>query len=301
VKIWGPTVSTYIWCLHVHLVSHILTHSLTTVCPDWSITYGVSLYNNIALSYDLLINWLLLKLRKLLFVRVKRKSRVDPTALLATGSTVARLLGLRVRIPPEAWMSSLVGVACCHVEKSLRRAGHSSREVLPSVVSVIVKPRLWGPGPLGAVAAWRKKWNLENMQKWRKTNEWNSPTKNTVYHLKPQWSVWDTMNKRWPGISCTYSDINKKLPVLEECYCSHTIPHSLLKQNFHDTDDQVQRSHYGPCEVEITPRLLHAANNKRSTSSGQIFRRAGTHVWRRSDSFEMFFFTALRNVGDWSL
>jgi hypothetical protein len=36
---------------------------------------------------------------------------------------------------------------------SLRRAGHSSRGVLPSVVclSVIVKPRQF-PGPLGAVA-----------------------------------------------------------------------------------------------------------------------------------------------------
>jgi hypothetical protein len=45
-------------------------------------------------------------------------------------------------------------VVCCQVEVS-RRADHSSRGVLPSVVclSVIVKPRSGGgPGPLGAVA-----------------------------------------------------------------------------------------------------------------------------------------------------
>jgi hypothetical protein len=49
---------------------------------------------------------------------------------------------------------SLVSVACCQV-MSLRRADHSSRGVLPSMVclSVIVKSRKWGgPSPLGAVA-----------------------------------------------------------------------------------------------------------------------------------------------------
>jgi len=55
------------------------------------------------------------------------------------GLTATRLLGLRVRIPPGAWMP--VSCECCVL--SLRRADHSSREVLPSVVclSVIVKPR----------------------------------------------------------------------------------------------------------------------------------------------------------------
>ena len=50
---------------------------------------------------------------------------------------------------------SLVSVVCC--QRSLRRADHSSRGVLPSVVclSVIVRPRWRGaPGPLGAVAPW---------------------------------------------------------------------------------------------------------------------------------------------------
>ena len=66
---------------------------------------------------------------------------------LRSGSRAARLLRLRVRIPPAEWMS--VCCECC----VLRRADHSSRGVLPSVVclSVIVKPRWGGPGPLGAV------------------------------------------------------------------------------------------------------------------------------------------------------
>ena len=46
------------------------------------------------------------------------------------GSSAARLLGLRVRIPPEAWMS----VSCeCRV-LSGGRADHSSRGVLPTVL-----------------------------------------------------------------------------------------------------------------------------------------------------------------------
>jgi hypothetical protein len=47
-----------------------------------------------------------------------------------------------------------------------RRADHSSRGVLPSVVclNVIVKPRKWGGlGPLGAVAPWRKKMGWEKL------------------------------------------------------------------------------------------------------------------------------------------
>jgi len=42
------------------------------------------------------------------------------------------LLGLRVRIQPAALMS-VFSVVCCQGERSLRRADHSSREVLPSV------------------------------------------------------------------------------------------------------------------------------------------------------------------------
>jgi len=52
---------------------------------------------------------------------------------LRLGSAAARLLGLRVRIPPWAWMP--VSCEYCVVSyRSLRRADHSSREVLPSVL-----------------------------------------------------------------------------------------------------------------------------------------------------------------------
>jgi hypothetical protein len=65
------------------------------------------------------------------------------------GSAVARLLGLRVRIPPGARSCE-----CCVLSGRgfCSRADHSSRRVLPSVVclSVIVNPRQWGgPGTLG--------------------------------------------------------------------------------------------------------------------------------------------------------
>jgi len=46
-----------------------------------------------------------------------------------------------------------VNSECCQVEFSAP-TDHTSREILPNVVclSVIVRPRKGGPGPLGAVA-----------------------------------------------------------------------------------------------------------------------------------------------------
>ena len=59
------------------------------------------------------------------------------------GSAPARLLGLRVRIPPLVGCLSVESEVLCQAERFLRRADHSSRGVLPSVVclSVIVKLR----------------------------------------------------------------------------------------------------------------------------------------------------------------
>jgi hypothetical protein len=54
-------------------------------------------------------------------------------ASLRSSSGAARLLRLWVRIPPGAWMLSVVSVVCCHL-KSLRRADHPSRGVLPTGV-----------------------------------------------------------------------------------------------------------------------------------------------------------------------
>ena len=75
---------------------------------------------------------------------------------LKRGSAAARLLGLRLRIPPGAW-NSVAGVVCCQVH--VYAAGfHSSRGVLPSVgrLSMIVKLRHWiGPGPLGTVEPYK--------------------------------------------------------------------------------------------------------------------------------------------------
>jgi hypothetical protein len=69
------------------------------------------------------------------------------------------LLGLRFRIPTGAWKS--VSCECCVFrQRSLRRADHSSRGVIQSVVclSVIVQSRYWGGlGPTGAFATWKKK------------------------------------------------------------------------------------------------------------------------------------------------
>jgi hypothetical protein len=73
-------------------------------------------------------------------------------------STAARLLTLRVRIPPGSWM--FLCCECC----VLRRANHSSWGVLPTVVRRCVWSRNLvnegGPAPLGAVAPKTKKQTL---------------------------------------------------------------------------------------------------------------------------------------------
>jgi len=50
-------------------------------------------------------------------IRTMRSPTPMPLAALRRGSAVARLLGMRVRIPAVAWMSVL-GVLCCQVEAS---------------------------------------------------------------------------------------------------------------------------------------------------------------------------------------
>ena len=48
---------------------------------------------------------------------IRRADRSGGARGLRRGSSASRLLGMRVRIPPGAWMS-LVNVACCQVEVS---------------------------------------------------------------------------------------------------------------------------------------------------------------------------------------
>ena len=81
---------------------------------------------------------------------------------LRRGSAVARLLGLRIWIPPDAWMSCLLWVLFVVKYWSLRRVDLSSRGVLPSVVCLSVKESstLRRSSATRAVAPWEKR-NLE--------------------------------------------------------------------------------------------------------------------------------------------
>ena len=102
----------------------------------------------------------------------RRKLSVGPYSIngrsqcprgLRRGSTADILLGLWVRIPPRAWMFSLLWVLCVVRKRSLCRADQSSRGVLPTVVRRCVWSRNhvneeamthWGGG--GAVALPKK-------------------------------------------------------------------------------------------------------------------------------------------------
>jgi hypothetical protein len=69
------------------------------------------------------------------------------------------LAGIDGSNPAGGMDFSLLWVLCVVRHRSLRRADHSYRGVLPSVacLNVIVKPRQWGgPGPVGSVVPWRK-------------------------------------------------------------------------------------------------------------------------------------------------
>ena len=83
---------------------------------------------------------------------------------LRRGSTAAYLLGLWVRIQPEAQVS-VVSVVCCQVEVTAS-GYHSSRGFLRIVVcpSVIMNPRKWGGGVL---AHWGLLRHVKKRKTWR--------------------------------------------------------------------------------------------------------------------------------------
>jgi hypothetical protein len=90
-------------------------------------------------------------LRKTLLTEITKFRYLSTKLRLRRKTAAARLLGLRVRIPPGAWMS--VSYECCVL--CVGRADHSSRGDLPRVVclSVIVKPRTWeSRSPLRVIA-----------------------------------------------------------------------------------------------------------------------------------------------------
>ena len=65
--------------------------------------------------------------------KLKKMSRSQWPRGQRRGSAAARMLRMWVRIPPGAWMS--VCCECCVLScGSLRRADHSSRGVIPTVV-----------------------------------------------------------------------------------------------------------------------------------------------------------------------
>ena len=71
---------------------------------------------------------------------------------LRRGSTATRLLGLRVRIPPDVMDVCLLYVLCAERCKYLRRADHSYREVLSSaecLSSIVILLKCRSLGPLG--------------------------------------------------------------------------------------------------------------------------------------------------------
>jgi hypothetical protein len=93
------------------------------------------------------------KIRIRYSINTNRRSQWPPG--LRRRSAAVRLLGLWVRIPPGHGCLSLVNVVCCQVQVSASGWALVQRSLADcgvSKMSVILKPRQWGPGPLGAVA-----------------------------------------------------------------------------------------------------------------------------------------------------
>jgi hypothetical protein len=96
---------------------------------------------------------------------ITQMCRSDWPRRLRRGSSVARLLGLRGRIPLDAWMFVLCE-SCVLSGRGpcvglITRPEGSYR--VWCVLSVIVKPRQWGgPGPLRPVVPWGQKYRIYN-------------------------------------------------------------------------------------------------------------------------------------------
>ena len=71
------------------------------------------------------------------------------------------VLGLRVRIPPGAWMS-VVFECVLSDKRSVRRADHPSRGVISPWVCFMRCTNLSGSGPHWAVASRRRRRNKKN-------------------------------------------------------------------------------------------------------------------------------------------
>jgi len=109
--------------------------------------YTVLYREHLPLCPGLSVKWTCPAIRSLyIFYDFLRRSQW--LRCLKRRSLAARLKELWVRIPPGAWLSVVLGVVWYRYR---RRADHSSKGVQ---LSVIVRPRWEGSGPIGAVAPW---------------------------------------------------------------------------------------------------------------------------------------------------
>jgi hypothetical protein len=88
---------------------------------------------------------------------IYHKRRSQRPRSLTCGSAAVRFLGLWFRILPGAWMS--VPCECCALLRRVLCVELITRPEESYRLWCIVKPRqLGGPGPLGAVQPWQKKY-----------------------------------------------------------------------------------------------------------------------------------------------
>jgi hypothetical protein len=114
--------------MHLMLWSSLLYVLLFHFLANWNIhAINSSYYMHMVIKYFRLIDLVLF-----LEIYILCKCRSQRPRGLRPRSAAARLLRLWVRIPPEAWMSVCRVVFVWY--RSLRRADHSSRGVLPTVV-----------------------------------------------------------------------------------------------------------------------------------------------------------------------
>ena len=104
------------------------------------------------------------------------------------GFAAARLLGLRVRIPPENGCLSLSGIVCVVGLKSLRRADHSSRGLLQNVVCLSVMRRNSKPLHL--------EWGRQKLRK-RKKGRKKERKKDMYVHAKNVLNFYKFLSSLW--------------------------------------------------------------------------------------------------------
>ena len=257
--------------------SHSTQNTLLQILPvSWDLWRNIHKTSAICLYFE---TFSISSQRDKVSIRVKRRQicpcnqtqwRSQRPRGLRRGSAAPRLLGLSIRIPPWDKDVFLLWMSCVVTKRSLRRADHPPRGVLPSVVcpvSLIARLRKERPWP-GIVSKRHKEKKIKHngMTAYYKKQRQNSNS--SVPYNKAAIAGGSHRNDSVTEVSGTdthgFSDLQSHNCAVEEnwsLYCKNTAPSQ--EEPVHQTgklglDMSADRS---PCPNNQTMVVQHVASH----------------------------------------